>query len=134
MKHFFKIFFTSIFLASYVANAKEVVSVEGQYSYGPDISDTIACERAKMIAKNEAVRRVSGENISNDTIEDCVQADCILFEKTWSSLGNNSVIKSISNFTKTIVEELGANTCKVKFDAKVEVIRENVNKDFNGAP
>ena len=130
MKHFFKIFFTSIFLASYVANALEVVSVEGQYSYGPDISDTIACERAKMSAKNEAVRRVSGENISNDTIEDCVQADCILFEKTWSSLGNNSVIKSISNFTKTIVEELGKNTCKVKFDAKVEVIRENVNKDF----
>ena len=83
MKHFFKIFFTSMFLASYVANAQEVVSVEGQYSYGPDISDTIACERAKMSAKNEAVRRVSGENISNDTIEDCVQADCILFEKTW---------------------------------------------------
>ena len=48
-----------MFLASYVANAQEVVSVEGQYSYGPDISDTIACERAKMSAKNEAVRRVS---------------------------------------------------------------------------
>ena len=125
MKHFFKFFFTSILLASYIANAQEVVSVEGQYSYGPDISDNVACERAAIVAKNEAVRR-----ISNDTIEDCVQTDCTLYEKTWSSLGNNSVIKSTSNFTKTIVEEVGANTCKVTFDAKVEVIRENVNKDF----
>ncbi len=124
------IFFIFLLLASYVANAQEVVSVEGQYSYGPDISDNVACERATMIAKNEAIRRVSGENISNYTIEDCIQTDCTLYEKTWSSLGKNSVIKSTSNFTKIIIEEVGANTCKVKFDAKVEVIRENLNKDF----
>ena len=108
MNYAFKIIFTSIVFITFIANAQEFVSVEGQYSYGPSISQNEACERAKMSAKNEAVRRVSGENISNDTIEDCVQADCILFEKTWSSLGNNSVIKSISNFTSTCGTPLGA--------------------------
>jgi len=113
-----------------VLNAKEIVSVEGQYSYGPTIADSDACERAIMNGKNEAVRRVSGESISNDTIENCVQEDCKLYEKTWSSLGNNTVITGISNLTKDIVEELGANTCKVTFDAEIVVIQENKNKDF----
>ena len=83
-----------------------------------------------MSAKNEAVRRVSGESVSNDTIENCVQEDCKLYEKTWSSLGNNTVIKSTSNFNKQILEELGEKVCKVTFDAEVIVIRENANKDF----
>ena len=113
-----------------VVNAKEIVSVEGQYSYGPTIADSDACERAIMNGKNEAIRRVSGESISNDTIENCVQEDCKLYEKTWSSLGNNSVITGISNLTKDIVEELGANTCKVSFDAEIAVIQENKNEDF----
>ena len=113
-----------------VVNAKEIVSVEGQYSYGPTIADSDACERAIMNGKNEAIRRVSGESISNDTIENCVQEDCKLYEKTWSSLGNNTVITGISNLTKDIVEELGANTCKVSFDAEIVVIQENKNKDF----
>ena len=64
-----------------VVNAKEIVSVEGQYSYGPTIADSDACERAIMNGKNEAIRRVSGESISNDTIENCVQEDCKLYEK-----------------------------------------------------
>ena len=115
---------------TFSANAEETVSVEGQYSYGPDISDNIACERALIIGKNEAIRRVSGESISNDTIENCVQSNCRLYEKTWSSLGNNSVIKGISNFKKNIVEEVGTNTCKVTFDAEIVVIKESENKDF----
>ena len=113
-----------------VVNAKEIVSVEGQYSYGPTIADSDACERAIMNGKNEAIRRVSGESISNDTIENCIQEDCRLYEKTWSSLGNNTVITGISNLTKDIVEELGANTCKVSFDAEIVVIQENKNEDF----
>ena len=38
-----------------------------------------------------------------------MQEDCKLYEKTWSSLGNNTVITGISNLTKDIVEELGGN-------------------------
>ena len=130
MKHIFKLFITSIIFITFSANAQETVPVEGQYSYGPDISDNIACERAIMIGKNEAIRRVSGESISNDTIENCIQSNCKLYEKTWSSLGSNSIIKGISNFKKNIVEEVGANTCKVTFDAEIVVIKESENKDF----
>ena len=130
MKHIFKLFITSIIFITFSANAQETVRVEGQYSYGPDISDNIACERAIMIGKNEAIRRVSGESISNDTIENCVQSNCKLYEKTWSSLGSNSIIKGILNFKKNIVEEVGANTCKVTFDAEIVVIKESENKNF----
>ena len=97
MNYVFKIIFTSIIFITFIANAQEFVSVEGQYSYGPSISQNEACERATMNGKNEAIRRVSGESVSNDTIENCVQEDCKLYEKTWSSLGNNTVIKGISN-------------------------------------
>jgi len=130
MNYAFKIIFTSIVFITFIANAQEFVSVEGQYSYGPSISQNEACERAKMSAKNEAVRRVSGESVSNDTIENCVQEDCKLYEKTWSSLGNNTIIKRTSNFKKQILEELGEKVCKVTFDAEVIVIRENADKDF----
>ena len=130
MNYAFKIAFTLIVFITFIANAQEFVSVEGQYSYGPSISQNEACERATMNGKNEAIRRVSGESISNDTVESCVQEDCKLYEKTWSSLGNNTVIKSTSNFKRIIVEELGEKVCKVTFDAEVIVIRENANKDF----
>ena len=113
-----------------VVNAKEIVSVEGMYSYGPSISQNEACNRAIMNGKNEATRRVSGESISNDTIENCVQEDCKLYEKTWSSLGNNTVITGISNLTKEILKWLGEKTCKVKFEAEVIVLQENKNEDF----
>ena len=106
------------------------MSVEGQYSYGPSIPQNNACERATMNGKNEAIRRVSGESVSNDIIENCVDKDCKLYEKTWSSLGNNTVIKKISNFKKQIVEELGEKICKVTFDAEVVIIRKNINKVF----
>ncbi len=122
--------FTLLFTSTYYVNAKQAVSVKGEYSYGPSISQNEACNRAIMNGKNEAIRRVSGESISNDTIENCVQEDCKLYEKTWSSLGNNTVITGISNLTKDIVEELGANTCKVTFDAEIVVIQENKNEDF----
>ena len=129
MFYVFKIL-TALLLCVSLANAKEVVSVKGEYSYGPSISQNEACNRAIMNGKNEAIRRVSGESISNDTIENCVQEDCKLYEKTWSSLGNNTVITGISNLTKNIVEELGSNTCKVSFDAQIVVIQENKNEDF----
>ena len=122
--------FIILFTSTYYANAKQVVSVKGEYSYGPSISQNEACNRAIMNGKNEATRRVSGESISNDTIENCVQEDCKLYEKTWSSLGNNTIITGISNLNKDIVEELGAKTCKVTFDAEIVVIQENKNKDF----
>ena len=130
MKYAFKIAFTLIVFITFIANAQEFVSVEGQYSYGPSMSQNEACEKATMNGKNEAIRRVSGESISNDTVENCVQEDCKLYEKTWSSLGNNTVIKSTSNFKRIIVEKLGEKVCKVTFDAEVIVIRENANKDF----
>ena len=112
------------------AYAKQVVPVEGMFSYGPSISQNEACDKAIMNGKNEAIRRISGESISNDTVENCVQEDCKLYEKTWSSLGKNTVITGISNLTKEIVEVVGERTCKVKFDAEVIVIKEGINKEF----
>ena len=92
--------FTILFTSIYNVNAKQVVSVKGEYSYGPSISQNEACNRAIMNGKNEATRRVSGESISNDTIENCIQEDCKLYEKTWSSLGNNLSLIHISEPTR----------------------------------
>ena len=130
MIYVFKILLIIFLSFTFPSYAKEVISVEGMYSYGPSISQNEACDRAIMNGKNEAVRKVSGESISNDTIENCVQEDCKLYEKTWSSLGNNTVITGISNLTKEIVEVVGERTCKVTFDAEVIVLQENKNKDF----
>ena len=130
MKYVFKILLIIFLCFTFPSIAKEIISVEGMYSYGPSISQNEACDRAIMNGKNEAVRKVSGESISNDTIENCVQEDCKLYEKTWSSLGNNTVITGISNLTKEIVEVVGERTCKVTFDAEVVVLQENKNKDF----
>ena len=129
MFYIFKILI-AILICINQANAKKIVSVEGMFSYGPSISQNEACEKAIMNGKNEAIRRISGESISNDTVENCVQEDCKLYEKTWSSLGKNTVITGISNLIKEIVEVVGERTCKVKFDAEVIVIQESVNEEF----
>ena len=86
MKYVFKILLIIFFSLTFPSIAKEIISVEGMYSYGPSISQNEACDRAIMNGKNEAVRKVSGESISNDIIVNCVQEDCKLYEKTWSSL------------------------------------------------
>ena len=130
MIYIFKLLIVVFLSFTFPSIATEVISVEGMYSYGPSISQNEACDRAIMNGKNEAVRKVSGESISNDIIENCVQEDCKLYEKTWSSLGNNTVITGISNLTKDIVEVVGERTCKVTFNAEVIVLQENNNKDF----
>ncbi|MDC0093912.1 DUF4384 domain-containing protein, partial [Alphaproteobacteria bacterium] len=130
MKCIFTILILLMTFVTFSINAQEVISVEGEYSYGPDISQNEACKRATKIGKNEAIRRASGESVSSDIIENCVQEDCKLYEKTWSSLGNNTIIKSTSNFNKYIFEKLGEKICKVTFDAEVFVIKENINNDF----
>ena len=78
---FRKILITLLISFPLSAIAKEIISVEGMYSYGPSISQNEACDRAIMNGKNEAVRKVSGESISNDTIENCVQEDVKLKKK-----------------------------------------------------
>ena len=40
--------FTILFTSIYNVNAKQVVSVKGEYSYGPSISQNEACNRAIM--------------------------------------------------------------------------------------
>jgi len=105
-------------------DTQKIVSVEGEYSYGPNISVNEACERAIAIGKEEAVRRVSQESISSVQIEDCRQSNCSLYEKTILLSDRNAVVTSISNFNKNIMYVNGAATCKVSFDAEIAIIQE----------
>ena len=70
------------------------------------------------------------KSISKDTVENCIQEDYNLYEKTWSSLANNAVITGIANLRKDIVEFDGQRNCKVIFDTEVIVIQDNEIKEF----
>ena len=60
MKYVFKILLIIFLSFTFPSYAKEVIPVEGVYSYGPSISQNEACDRAIMngkISRQEGFRR-----------------------------------------------------------------------------
>ncbi len=78
------------------------VSAEGTYRYGPDVSKNLACARARLNLRINALRLWAGERVSQFSSLSCdssrskeFQNECQLRENIWSYLGSGVFVRSL---------------------------------------
>jgi len=124
MPKLFKLFISSFIAMNIGAVCAEMSSGFGEYLYGPDTSETKACEYAQNKAKSMAISAVSGEAISNEQLLNCKETgnsnssnQCEYNSITWSLIEGD--IKSITNLVTKTEKRSGATACVVTLSADV---------------
>ena len=129
----FSILTISFFVIMSQAHA-ETVNAKGEYLYGPDTSETDACQLAKERAKANALSKVFGESISMEEQMSCREVNggkpdygCELNRVSWSSIEGD--IRAITDFRKVIELRAGEKACIVMLT--VDVVIPNRKPDSN---
>jgi hypothetical protein len=125
--------FSALIMFSMDANA-EWVSAEADYHFGPDKSETEACQKAERKAKEQALKSVTGEKISSEDNMVCSEmkddAECTLNRSTWSTI--DGLIKGTRNKkTKTVPAVSGYNKCRVSLEVNVGVAEGSPDPSFD---
>lgn len=117
------------------ADVTVTISSNGSQPFGPNETQTQACELALSKAKQNALKAHFGELIGQKSVIQCDDAiqsstgnDCELFESTWSSINANGYVKNVSIESEEISfsETLKARTCNVSALFEIE--------EFDGLP
>jgi hypothetical protein len=102
----------------------------GEYRFGPDTAENVACEFAEERAKEDALIKFVGEYVDSAIQEVCLSEDCKFNRQTYNKIEGN--IKSISNVKKFIKTEQGYKTCIVTVNADVERFKNNIEFLIDG--
>ena len=105
--------------------AADKVQVTGEFLYGPDVSEKTACDAAEQRAKEEAVRRVSGEMVSAEDQLSCRETSgkadshtCSFNRFAWSTIDGD--IKEATLLREPQVTRLqGVSKCSVSMQVDV---------------
>ncbi len=100
------------------------ISSQAEYSFGPEISQSEACQEAERRAKEKALKLVAGEKISSEDNMVCSEikdnADCSLNRFTWSTI--DGLIKGTRNKNmETVPGVSGYRKCRVTLEVDVGV-------------
>lgn len=99
------------------ANAAQVLGV-GEYRYGPDMPQSVACSLAEERAKDNAIARYVGEQIETTENEQCKSEQCDYQKVTYRETQGR--ITKIYNKTDRKIETTGYSSCVVTVNAEVE--------------
>ena len=111
-----------------LSSAKEVIGI-GEYRYGPDTPQNLACELAEERAKENALTKFVGEQIDAVIYGSCTNETCEIQRDTINSV--KGYIKSISNYSKRTVEVSGYTSCIINFTANVLEIKNPIKLILN---
>jgi hypothetical protein len=120
---------------SVLTNMGAVASTgEGQYYYGPDVSENVACAKAEGLAKADAIRKVIGEILFVDEFAQCAEvrgeAKC-RYENSIFSITDSYIRKSKITY-RDVSTQYGKNVCKVEVDVKVTTDKPKIDANVNG--
>ena len=108
---------------------------KGSQPFGPNETQTQACELAFSKAKQNALKAHFGELVSQQSVVQCddvIQSktgnDCELFESTWSSINANGYVRNVIDRDESITfsEAIQSRVCKVSAVFEIE--------EFEGLP
>ena len=111
-----------LLISEATATATFEVPATGEHAFGPNETQTQACEMAASKAKKNALVKHFGELVGRESLLTCdsfVQiatgSDCDLFESSWSLINSNGFIKGTKNFQQAarFSESQRTNVCKV---------------------
>jgi hypothetical protein len=117
---------TGLLLVSLLTPVMAFASVKGvgEYHYGPDTAQNLACFFAEERAKENAIQNFSGSIIESTVSELCLTNECIFHRET----NNNTtgVVRGIKSKMTDIRTEEGQRVCTVEIDAVVERLQKNI--------
>ena len=99
------------------ANAAQVLGT-GEYRYGPDMPQSVACSIAEEHAKDNAIARYLGEQIETVENEQCKSEQCDYQKVTYTE--TQGKITKVYNKTDRKVESSGYSSCIVSVNVEVE--------------
>ena len=111
-------------LMAFILSSAQATTGTGEYFYGPDTSENIACQVAEDFARTDAIRNFLGEEFQSSVSEQCFNTECFLAQET-----SSSIIGTIKKVNKKEVNKTTADgkmICTVTLDAEVEKLENDI--------
>ena len=114
----------------------EIVSVEGSYLFPKTMSEAACLQKALMQAKQNAVREVVGERLSNEMVEVCDETQertsCSLFQQTLNWFDDGYLASLNHDASKDTVRKRNGfdDECVVSITAEVRKFRSEHDPTF----
>jgi hypothetical protein len=106
----------------------------GEYNFGPETSENVACERAEQRAKLDAVRSVIGENLFAQEFSQCRTSKdelvCAHDQSVYST--TDSFIRSVKRVKKYVDQHSYSKTCSVEVKVAVSADKPRVDAFVEG--
>ena len=119
--------YTALVLFSLNANA---VTGVGEYRFGPDTTENMACEIAEDRAQQDALIKFNGQFIEAVIEENCQSEECRFNQQTFNKI--DGYIKK-STAKRQVVIEQGYKVCVVTVNAEVEKLKNDIKFSIDGS-
>ncbi len=108
----------------------ERVQGTGEYSFGPDTAENIACRLAEENAKQNAIKNFVGELIESAQNENCKDEKCTVLSTLYTEVSGQ--IKTIYKRDKQVYPNRDRQVCEVDIVAEVEKITSTIKFHVEG--
>ena len=108
----------------------ERVQGTGEYSFGPDTAENIACRLAEENAKQNAIKNFVGELIESAQNENCKDEKCTMLSTLYTEVSGQ--IKTIYKRDKQVYPNKDRQVCEVDIVAEVEKITSTIKFHVEG--
>jgi len=108
----------------------ERVKGTGEYSFGPDTAENIACRLAEENAKQNAIKNFVGELIESAQNENCKDEKCTVLSTLYTEVSGQ--IKTIYKRDKQVYPNRDRQVCEVDIIAEVEKITSTIKFHVDG--
>jgi hypothetical protein len=108
----------------------ERVSGTGEYSFGPDTAENVACRIAEEKAKQNAIANFVGELVEAAQNESCKDEKCTTLSTLYTEVSGE--IKTIYKRDKQVYPDRNRQVCEVDIVAEVEKITSTIKFHVEG--
>ena len=108
----------------------ERVSGTGEYSFGPDTAENVACRLAEEKAKQNAIANFVGEMIESAQNENCKDEKCTMLSTLYTEVSGK--IKTVYKRDKQVYPNRDRQVCEVDIVAEVEKITSTIKFHVDG--
>jgi len=115
--------------ASCLAHAERVKGT-GEYSFGPDTAENVACRLAEEKAKQNAIANFVGEMIESAQNENCKDEKCTMLSTLYTEVSGK--IKTVYKRDKQVYPNRDRQVCEVDLDVEVEKITSTIKFHVDG--
>lgn len=110
-------------------NAAQVTGT-GEFRFGPETAQNVACSLAEQKAKENAIANFVGEYIEHQTNQICKDEHCTEFRTLFSEMSGR--VKNVLDKNVLVAPERGYSVCIVDLKAEIEKITNTIRFTLEG--